>query len=54
MCKLIDELEDTKQAYMAAITKIEDSNDSKVKKEAATIIETTMIHEDIALEEIQS
>lgn len=54
MCKLIDELEDTKQAYMAAVSKVEDSIDPKVKKDAASIIETTIIHENIALEEIQN
>lgn len=54
MCKLIDELQDSKHAYMAAVSKIEDSIDPRVKKEASEIIETTIIHENIALEEIQN
>ena len=54
MCKLIDELQDTKQAYMNSIAMIEDSNNSETKSAASKVIEEVMIHETIALEEIQS
>ena len=54
MCKLISELEDTKKAYMAAVSKVEDSANPKVRKEASFIIETTIIHENIALDQIQN
>lgn len=54
MSKLIIELEEMKQLYLSAVAKIEESSDNDLKKEATQIIESVMVHENIALEEIQN
>ena len=54
MCKLIDELQESKDAYMSAIARIEDSNNLETKSAASKVIEEVMIHEAIALDEISN
>ncbi len=54
MAKLISKLNKVKEEYLSVVAEIEDNATPSVKIEAFKIIEEVMIHEEIALEEINS
>ena len=54
MAKLISKLTKAKEDYLSAVAEIEDNATPSVKQKAFKIIKEVMIHEDIALEEIQN
>ena len=51
---LIEKLKNKRQEYLSAVAIIEDCNEPHVKQEAIRIIETSIVHENIALDEIQN
>lgn len=54
MANLIDKLTKTKEEYLSSVAEIEDNASQSIKLEASKIIEEVMIHEEIALDEINS
>lgn len=51
---IIEELNKNKEEYLSSVAKVEDISDPVVRKEASQIIEASIIHETIALEEMQN
>ncbi len=54
MNRLIEQLEEKKKDYLSVVAEIEDNNSLEVRKEAKKIIEEVIIHEEIALDQINS
>lgn len=51
---IIEELNKNKEEYLSSVAKVEDISDPVIRKEASQIIEASIIHETIALEEMQN
>lgn len=52
--KILSSLDKTMQEYLAAISRVEESSDIELKQDASKIIKSVIVHEHIALDQIQN